>query len=84
MPREGALDLPQTGTGPIAAARHSSSLSFTWGGANCQWLVGLFEVLSASQESLWAQCPQLHFQSKGDGVSHQGGCGGWGYQYWFY
>lgn len=38
--------------------------------------------VSASQESLWARCPQLHFQPEGDGVSHQGGCGGWGYQYW--
>lgn len=57
------------------AARCSSSLRFPWSSANCQWPVGLFEVLSASQESLWARWPQLQFQSKGDGVSHQGGCG---------
>lgn len=64
--------------GAGVAVRRSSSLTFTCGSANGQWLVEFFEVLSTSQESLRAQCPRLHYQSKGDGVSHQGGCGGLG------
>lgn len=78
MYREGAFELLQPRTGPVAAAWYRFSLRCTWSSTNRQRPVGLFEVLSTSRKALWARCPQRHFQSKGDGVSHEGGYGAGG------
>lgn len=67
---EGALDLPQPRTGPVATPSYSPSIRFTWDSA----MPGKCRVYSP--RIAVCMVPSAALQSKGDGMSHPGKSGG--------